>query len=166
MLGHMSMEGTGLHLAQERRQRPGGDALAPVVPSNPVADFSQAVLFKAHDVADHMPVEDDGLLGDSLVSQDPGPVRRERIPVPGGDAGHRVRLGVQLMFEENREVILCHVPQQKIARQRAGSAVTARSEREPSAGSGGRLYTSSSNQSRAGAQLSATPHRSANLSTR
>src|SRR5437667_131602 len=84
-----------------------GDALAPVGLANPVADFRfpELFIFIAQDTASHMPVEEDGLYGDGLVSQNLGPVHHEGIPVRwvlGRESRHLVRVRVQLLVEEDR----------------------------------------------------------------
>jgi hypothetical protein len=60
-------------------------------------------------VAGDLIVEHDGLRDEGLVSQDPGPVRRERIPIPGREGGHLGRHRVELVLEEDGEVVLRHV---------------------------------------------------------
>src|SRR5215217_618403 len=73
----------------------------------------------------HVPVEEYGLFCDGLVAQDPGPARREGIPVrrvPRRECGHAVCVRVKLLLEEYGEVLFRHVPQQDFARQRARCA--------------------------------------------
>jgi len=110
----MGIHRAHLDVAQKRCQRLGGHALTPVCLSNPVADLRLTELFKAHDVPSHLPVEEDGLLGDGLVGQNPCPVRHERIPVSGGEGRHRVGVRVPLLLEEYGEVTGCHISQEDV----------------------------------------------------
>src|SRR5712692_9339381 len=64
-----------------------------------------------------MPVEEDGLYGAGFVSQNLGPVRHEGIPVRwvlGRESRHLVRVRVQLLLEEDRQVTHPYVPQENI----------------------------------------------------
>src|SRR5215212_329677 len=120
VLGYRRVEGAArLRVAQEPRERLRGDALAPVLAADPVADLAFAGVLEAHHVAGHAPVEEDGLLGDALVGQDRGPLGHERVPVPGREAGHAVRDRVPLVLEEHGKVALRHVPQLYVARPAA-----------------------------------------------
>ncbi len=88
----------------------GGNALAPIFLSDPVADFSLARLFPANDVASDLPIVEDGLRSNCLVAHNlVGPVRHEGFPFPGRESGHLVGVRVKLVFEENGEVCFPHI---------------------------------------------------------
>src|SRR4029453_7754942 len=83
---------------------------APVLASDPVADFPLTLVLPAHDVAHHHTVGLDGAVDGPFVAQDLRPVVLERGPVAWLDRCHPRRLRVGLGLEEDREVIRRHRP--------------------------------------------------------
>jgi hypothetical protein len=120
VLGYTRVEGAAyLHATDEYSERLCGDTLAPVFPSDLVADLSFAILLEALYVSGHLPVKEDGLLGDALVGQDLGPVRSECVPIPGREICHTIRHRVPLVLKEDGEVFLDHVAQHYVSRPSA-----------------------------------------------
>jgi len=109
--GNASVEGTSRFETQKPGKRPCGDAPAPEPSADPVAYFPLTGVHEAYDVASHLALEEHRLFDDGPVLQNPVPVRHERFSVPGGETGHVGRLRVELVFEEEGEVRLFHVPQ-------------------------------------------------------
>src|SRR6185369_2887956 len=120
---NMGIQRPLLDKVEKRCERLGRNALAPVLLANPVADEWLTGLLPFPDVPSNMPLEEDGLLYGSRVTQESGPVRHERIPVPGRERRHLVGLRVQLLLEEDGEVTLGHVPQTDIAALRVWRAL-------------------------------------------
>jgi hypothetical protein len=110
----MGMEWANRVVDQELHQRPCRHALAPVLPSDPIADLSFTGLVPAHDITGHPSVEEDRLHGDGLVAKDLGPVRHEPFLVSGGEGGHAVCFRVALVFEEDPQVAVDTVPQSHV----------------------------------------------------
>ena len=92
MLGDVREERTFGEQREERAERRGGDALAPVLPADPVPDVALVVVDPAHDVARDRTVDLHGPLG-ARADQDPRPVRHERGAVPGGKFAIRFASG-------------------------------------------------------------------------
>jgi hypothetical protein len=111
VLRHPSIERPGFVDVQERGQGPGGDAFPPELFPDPVAHLPHAEPFEAHDIAGHVPVEQDGLGDDAVVLKDPRPVLHEGVPVPGGEGRHLGRGWVQLLLEQDGEVSFRHISQ-------------------------------------------------------
>src|SRR5204862_8350490 len=85
---------------------PGGDALAPVLATDPVADEAPVILVPAADVPDDHAVHDDGA-GDVFRAEDLGaPVGHERIALPRRECGHAQRFRVALVLEEDGQVLI------------------------------------------------------------
>src|SRR5215212_11171782 len=120
--GDIGVEGASLLEVQQLRERPCGDAPAPVFLADPVADLPFAGVHEAHDVAGHLPLVEDRLLHNGLVAQDSVPVRQERYLVPCGKISHAGRFRVELVFEEYGEVAFRHVPQHDIVLRRVPCA--------------------------------------------
>ena len=91
---------------QELRQGRGGDALAPELPPEPVADAQLAGVLPGDDVPGHLPVEEDGPEDGRPVGHDLRPVGHELGA--GGECGHPRGLRVELLLEEDRQVALLH----------------------------------------------------------
>ena len=69
-------------------------------------------MLESKDVAGHLPLEENGLLGDSVVAQDLGPVRRKGGfvgRVLSRESGHVVGGRVQLLLEENSQILFYDV---------------------------------------------------------
>ena len=67
-----------------------------------VRGFIQGLV--TNDVTGDLPLEDDRLLREGVVGEDPLPMGVEGLAVPGGEIRHPSRLRVPLMLEEDREV--------------------------------------------------------------
>jgi len=72
---------------------------SPRASANPLTDFRfpELFIFMAQDPASHLPVAEDGLDGDGFISQNPGPVRHEGIPVCWV-FGAKIRLDKRIFF--------------------------------------------------------------------
>jgi len=86
-----------------------GEALAPELPPDPVADQALAVPVEDQDVARDRPFEEDCLLRDVVARKDLLPVSRERVSVPRREQGHSRCFGISLMLEEDRDVTFGYV---------------------------------------------------------
>src|SRR5690606_8001168 len=104
--GHVRVEGTLGHEAQEGGERTGRDTLAPGLLADPVADEAEAVLRPAPDVARDPAVHEDRLRDRRRVAEDVvRPMRVEGRAVAGGEAGHPRSIGVELVLVEDGEVL-------------------------------------------------------------
>jgi hypothetical protein len=100
------------HDFEEHGQGACGDAFAPVVPPQPIADLPPAIILEeADDVPGHLVVEQDSPLDDRLVGQDPTSERHERIPIAGREIGYGGSLRIELIREEQLQIRLRHLPQ-------------------------------------------------------
>src|SRR5213078_984254 len=108
---HLRVERSDGELLDELGQRPGRKAAAPELPAEPVADQALALPLPAADVAGHLAVGDDRLHDELVVVHDPVPVLEERLALPGRERGHLHGLGITLLLEEDRKVVLDHVTQ-------------------------------------------------------
>jgi enoyl-[acyl-carrier protein] reductase I len=88
-----------------------GDAPAPELASEPVADLAPAVLHPAADIARYCAIRQNRLRDTGWIGADPGPMRCERPPVTRGKGRHLGRHGVELLLEQNRQVGVAHCPQ-------------------------------------------------------
>jgi hypothetical protein len=113
--GDVGVEGTPPFEAEKRRESARGDAPTPVLLADPVSHLALAGLHEAHDVAGYLALEENRLLDDGLIVQNPVPVREERFPASGGKAGQTRRPRLELVFEEREEIGFLHVPQQDAA---------------------------------------------------
>jgi hypothetical protein len=102
------------HLAGELLKRTCRKALAPELPSDPVADETPPLLLPAPDVAGHLALVDDRLLRQRVVGKEPPPVRVEGLAVAGREGRHPVRLGLALVLEERVEVAVDDFPQNTV----------------------------------------------------
>src|SRR6478609_2892075 len=101
-------------LAGELLKRTCRKALAPELPSDPVADETPPLLLPTPDVAGHLALVDDRLLRQRVVGKEPPPVRVEGLTVAGGKGGHPARFGLVLVLEERVEVAFDHFPQNTV----------------------------------------------------
>jgi hypothetical protein len=100
-------------LVDQLSQGLGGEPLAPELLPDPVADEPPAVLLPADRVAGDLVLEDDRLLHEGRIGEDSLPVGVEGLAVAWGEVGHGGRLRVALVLEEDGEVGLEHVPEQR-----------------------------------------------------
>ena len=107
-----------VELAEERGERGARDAVPPVLAADPVADLADAVLLPAHQVAGDLAVADDRAHEGFLVAADPLPLLVEGRALARGDAGHRARLRVALVLEEDRQVGVLDRAQPDVAQRR------------------------------------------------
>ena len=92
---------------QKLDQRTCCDAPAPEFLADPVTDFALAGLFEAHDMTGDSFVEQDGLLEDRRIVDDPHPVLVEGVSVRGvfaGEGCHVIGIGVELLLEKNGQI--------------------------------------------------------------
>ena len=99
--------------ALKNRLKPGLRFLVPSMPGRSNSRSAPLGLFEDHNVPRHISIGDDGLLGDASVLQDPAPMVKERRPRAQREGGHSVRLGIVLMFEQDREVGFNDILQQQ-----------------------------------------------------
>jgi hypothetical protein len=96
----------------EFSQRRGGDALAPEVSSDPVADQSLVGLLVAGDEAGQLAVDDDCLVERVRIGEDSRrPVGHEGIAVSRRERGHGRGDGIALVLEEDGQVAFFDVAQ-------------------------------------------------------
>jgi hypothetical protein len=99
---------------QEFGKRPGGNTLASVLPSKPIADFRFTGLFIAQDATDHLPGTDDCLNNDGFIGQNLALMLGKGSPVSwvlSREGGHGVGLRIQLLLKENGEVVFDNIAQ-------------------------------------------------------
>ena len=65
-----AVEGTPLLHLQKERERPRGDAFAPIVLADAVTDLALPVMQKAHEITRDLPIVEDGLMKSCLVCAD------------------------------------------------------------------------------------------------
>src|SRR5262249_45724250 len=109
----------GLHGTQQRRERRGGNPLAPEFSSDPVRDFEIARPggHKGGDTAGHSPAKQNGPFRDGIVAKYLSPFGCERRSVRrvlGGKRGLLVRGRIQLLLKEDGVVLFGHTPQEHV----------------------------------------------------
>src|SRR3954453_9726469 len=97
----MGIKGALLQMPEKRCECRRGNTFAPVFFTNPVADGAQPALWKAPDIASHLPVDENGLLDETCVSQNLGPMCYEGRVIPGREGGHLRCVGIELVFKED-----------------------------------------------------------------
>jgi len=103
---------------EKRREGPSGDAFAPVLATNPVADEPPGILFPTADVPNDHAADDDGA-GEVLRAEDHcPPVGYESVALPRWKCGHAQRFWVALVLEEDRKVVICDVAEDHLKRVR------------------------------------------------
>ena len=104
VFGHEDVQGPRFYLADELLECACGDALAPEVSSEPVADEPLITRYPAPNVPSHLALEHDGLEDVGWTVANLGPMGRERLVVPRRECGHAVGFGVTLVLEENGQI--------------------------------------------------------------
>jgi hypothetical protein len=102
----------GLVSCQELRDCGGGNSSAPILLPEPVCDQALAVLFPARDVTRDSAIHLDSPGFGGRLSENLGPpMRDESIPFSTRKRGHSSGVGIPLVFEKYRQIVLEYVPQ-------------------------------------------------------
>src|SRR4030095_4620126 len=87
------------------------DSPSPELLPDPVTDEPLVRRLPAHDISGDGAVEEDRLLSDGFVREDPLPVREERVAIARRKIRQAHRFGIELLLEEDRQIRLGHAPQ-------------------------------------------------------
>ena len=119
VFGGTCMDGASrIDVRQKLRERSRRQTSTPVVLAEPIGHFRMTIDEIAAYIPGDLSIHDDGAVDRGRGSEDPMPVRDEGFPVDAilrGERRHHLRIAIQFIAEEDREIVLDYVTQRKVS---------------------------------------------------